>query len=91
MTHTILFALFTQRKTARNLIHFQIPCFRSNLYYDIVFRDTFAGHEEFDDLKDFVEKVKIICESGSPIFLDKVVATEHYFQFYEFFRLALFN
>ena len=35
---------------------FKIPCFRSNLYYDIVFRDTFAGHEEFDDLKDFIEK-----------------------------------
>ena len=34
---------------------FKIPCFRSNLYYDVVFRDTFPGHEEFDDLKDFID------------------------------------
>ena len=44
-------------KFEKNIVKkFKIPCFRSNLYYDIVFRDTFAGHEEFDDLKDFVEK-----------------------------------
>ena len=34
---------------------FKIPCFRANLYYDVAFRDTFAGHEEFDDLKQFIE------------------------------------
>ena len=34
---------------------FKIPCFRNNLYYDVMFRDTFAGHEEFDDLRDFID------------------------------------
>ena len=34
---------------------FKIPCFRPNLYYDVVFRDTFQGFEEFDDLKDFIQ------------------------------------
>ena len=40
---------------AKSAKKFKIPCFRSNLYYDVVFRDTFHGFEEFDDLKDFIE------------------------------------
>ena len=41
-------------KTAKK---FKIPCYRANLHYDVVFRDTFSkAFEEFDDLKDFIEE-----------------------------------
>ncbi len=33
---------------------FKIPCFRSNLYYDVTFRDGMVGNEEYEHLKNFV-------------------------------------
>jgi hypothetical protein len=35
-------------KLNRNLKKFKIPCFRSNLYYDVTFKEILK--DEFDDL-----------------------------------------
>ena len=36
----------------KNVKKFKVPCFRSNLFYDVSFRD--AIQNEFEDLKDYV-------------------------------------
>lgn len=53
---TVVEDIFKSLKFEKNFKKFKTPCFRSNLYYDVVYGDAFHGHEEFDNLKEFIEE-----------------------------------
>ncbi|QQP42351.1 Uncharacterized protein FKW44_016978 [Caligus rogercresseyi] len=44
--------IFKQLQMKKNPLTFKIPCFRSNLYYEVVFKESIQL--EFEDLKDFL-------------------------------------